>query len=186
MSTLSKYLDGARKRRDTTRVRVTCPKCGATFEVEVPVKVKILVRRQNPKGSGAHYSGRIVRLSPVHKIIAWLVWNRPKKYELRDGRFIEGLTKRDLERMLAEVGVKVSGNALSGRLSELGGRDLRILRFVRQKVKLCDPETQEWRFENTPVWTIDSRMTERGRQLFEAVVNSSLEELLTEYRRRVS
>jgi hypothetical protein len=120
-------------------VMVKCPKCGHTFIVEVP--------REREKGEGAHYAEKIRRLTPLHEeILEILALYGP-------------LTKSRLGGILAERGRRVSGNSLSGRLSELAGLGLVECKYT--KVKLYDAKTMKFRFVRKPVWYL----TERGKRV---------------------
>jgi len=118
------------------KIRVVCPYCHQAFYVDVPLA--------RSKGSGAHYAKEISKLSPLHlEILEILAENGP-------------LTKRKLGALLAKRGRRVSGNSLSGRLSELLGMGL--VRCYRTEVREIDPETKQFRFVKKPVWEI----TEEG------------------------
>lgn len=128
-------------------VMVRCPKCGHRFVVEVP--------RERPKGEGAHYADKIKKLSPLHvEILQILAEKGP-------------LTKARLGGILAERGRRVSGNSLSGRLSELAG--LGYVECEYTKVKLYDAKTMTFRFKRKPVWKI----TELGRRVLEEELKKS-------------
>lgn len=121
-----------------TRVAVHCPYCGRWLVVEVP--------RERPKGAGAHYAHRIRRLSPLHVEI------------LRVLRELGPMPKRRIQGALFDRGVRVSGNSLSGRLSELAG--MGYVECRTERVRLLDRESMRFRFRRTPVWYL----TERGRR----------------------
>lgn len=119
-------------------VTVVCPHCGHRFTVEV--------KREKSKGSGAHYADRIQKLRPLHvAILEVLAQHGP-------------LTKRRLGGLLAERGLRVSGNSLSGRLSELAG--LKLIECKYTEVRLYDPKTMSFKYRKTPVWSI----TQAGRE----------------------
>jgi hypothetical protein len=120
-------------------VMVKCPKCGHRFVVEVP--------REREKGEGAHYAEKIRKLSPLHEEILQIL------------ALYGPLTKAKIGGILAERGRRVSGNSLSGRLSELAGLGLVECRYT--KVKLYDAKTMRFRFAKRPVWFI----TERGKRV---------------------
>jgi hypothetical protein len=120
-------------------VMVKCPKCGHRFVVEVP--------REREKGEGAHYAEKIKKLSPLHEEILQIL------------ALYGPLTKAKIGGILAERGRRVSGNSLSGRLSELAGLGLVECRYT--KVKLYDAKTMRFRFVKRPVWFI----TERGKRV---------------------
>jgi len=118
---------------------VKCPKCGHKFIVKVP--------REREKGLGAHYADKIKKLTPLHlEILHILAENGPS-------------TKARLGGLLADRGRRVSGNSLSGRLSELAGLGYVECSFA--EVKLFDHKTMKFRFVKKPVWSI----TEKGRRV---------------------
>lgn len=119
-------------------IMVTCPKCGHRFTVKVP--------RERRKGEGAHYAYKIRRLSPLHIEILKILEEHG------------ALPKRKIQGYLFEKGIRVSGNSLSGRLSELAGMGL--IECEMEKVVLWDRDKMTYRFRKTPVWYI----TMRGRR----------------------
>jgi len=120
---------------------VRCPHCGHVFTVDII--------RENPKGRGAHYASQIEVLSPLHmEILCILAETGP------------GIKKR-IGAVLAERGHSVSGNSLSGRLSELRGLGLVAMRY--EEVKVYDKRSMQFRFKRTPVWSL----TPRGRWVVE-------------------
>jgi len=125
----------------TKTVVVRCPHCGHTFTVDI--------LRENPKGRGAHYASQIEVLSPLHMEILKILAQ------------VGPATKRRIGAILAERGHKVSGNSLSGRLSELRGLGLISMRY--EEVKVYDRKTMQFRFKRTPVWYL----TPRGRWVVE-------------------
>jgi len=121
---------------------VTCPKCGHKFVVKVP--------RERPKGWGAHYADRIKKLSPLHiEILKILREHGPQP-------------KRKVQGYLFDKGIRVSGNSLSGRLSELAG--MGMVECEVDKVLLWDREKMEYRWRKLPVW----RITSKGLRALEA------------------
>jgi repressor of nif and glnA expression len=120
-------------------VIVRCPKCGHRFVVEVP--------REREKGEGAHYAEKIRKLSPLHIEILQILAEKGS------------LTKARIGGILAERGRRVSGNSLSGRLSELAGLGYVECKYTR--VKLYDAKRMVFRFVKKPVWEI----TELGRRV---------------------
>jgi len=109
---------------------VRCPKCGHRFPV----------RLERPKGAGAHYAGGIKRLTPLHREILEILAEQGP------------MTKRRLGGLLAERGRRVTGNSLSGRLSELLG--LGYVAVEKAEVREVDPESRQFRFVKKPVWRI--------------------------------
>jgi len=115
---------------------VRCPKCGHKFLVEV--------KREMKKGRGAWYSFKIKKLTPLHEHILMVLYKHGP------------LPKRRIGGILADEGRRVSGNSLSGRLSELAG--LGLIECEWSEVKLFDANTMTFRFRKLPVW----RLTRRG------------------------
>ena len=102
---------------------VTCPKCGHKFVVKV--------KRERPKGWGAHYADKIKKLSPLHiEILKILREHGPQP-------------KRKIQGYLFEKGIRVSGNSLSGRLSELAG--MGMVECEVDRVLIYDRERMEYR-----------------------------------------
>lgn len=134
---------------ETTKV-IECPHCHAKFVVKLPIRVL----RESPKGAGAHYGHRIKRLGPLHKAIINTIKEHSRNYQTQDGSFVKGLTKREISYWLHRDGWKVSGNSISGRLSELRGAG--ILSVKRVRVRLFDRETMRYRFVSTPIWSIST------------------------------
>ena len=116
-------------------MKVRCPRCGHVFEVDMS------------KGKGAHYAAEIQRLSELHMLILEILKTHGP------------CTKRRLGALLAEQGRRVSGNSLSGRLSELLG--LGLVEVTRTQVKEYDPAEKRFRFVKKPVWSI----TPKGEQV---------------------
>jgi len=134
---------------ETTKI-VECPHCHHRF----PVKLPIRILRESPKGAGAHYGHRIRRLGPLHRAIINTIREHSRNYQTQDGSFVRGLTKREISYWLHREGWKVSGNSISGRLSELRGAG--ILNVRRVRVKLYDRERMRYRFVSTPIWSLAS------------------------------
>ena len=111
---------------------VKCPRCGHGFFVEV--------RRSARKGEGAHYAYRIKRLTQTHLAILRVLKERGP------------LPKRRLVGILNDMGIRISGNALSGRLSELNG--LGYVRMFYGRIKLLDKRTMQFRYRKVPFWEI--------------------------------
>jgi len=63
--------------------------------------------------------------------------------------------KRAIGGMLANMGYKVSGNVISGRLSELLGLGKVVM--LRKRIQLYDRDRQTYRFKRTPVWYLESQ-----------------------------
>jgi hypothetical protein len=120
-----------------TKLKVRCPRCGHEFYVDV--------HSPRQKGEGARYAPEIKRLTPLHVAILSVLAERGP------------MTKKRLGAILAEEGRRVSGNSLSGRLSELLGLGLVECKYT--EVKEVDPDSKQFRFVKKPVWSI----TESGR-----------------------
>lgn len=118
-------------------MKVRCPHCGHEFWVKGP--------RSRPKGAGAHYAREISKLSRLHLAILEVLAKHGSS------------TKKRIGAILAERGIRVSGNSLSGRLSELRGMGLVNVQYT--EVREVDPETKKFRFDKKPVWSI----SEQGR-----------------------
>ncbi|MGC9182233.1 hypothetical protein [Thermogladius sp.] len=117
-------------------IKVRCPRCGYEFYVNVS--------RGNPKGSGAYYGKRIERLTPTHKAILEVLREHGPS------------TKKRIGAILAEKGIRLSGNSLSGRLSELLGAG--YVSVEKTRVREVDPKSKQYRFVLKPVWDL----TEKG------------------------
>lgn len=122
-------------------IEVRCPFCGGRFPVDVP-----LARR---KGEGAHYAWRMKTLSRLHKEILRILYEHG------------ALPKRKIQGFLFREGIRVSGNSLSGRLSELAG--MGYIECEWSRVAIWDRDRMIFRFRRTPVWYI----TMRGRRYVE-------------------
>lgn len=119
-------------------IKVRCPRCGFTFIHEVS--------RERPKGAGAWYGREITRLTELHEEILRVLYEEGPS------------TKRRLGGLLADRGRRVSGNSLSGRLSELAGAG--YVRCEWTEVRVYDEEARQFRFVKKPVWFL----TEKGIQ----------------------
>ena len=109
------------------KVLTQCPHCGRFIVVEVKLR----------KGRGASY--RVRKLSRLHVEIL---------------RVLDGvempLTQRDILRALRRRGWRVSGNSVSGRLSELLA--LGYVEVDRVEVRVDDNGVPK--FQKKPVWSI--------------------------------
>ena len=128
---------------------VRCPKCGHKFLVEV--------KREMKKGRGAWYSFKIKKLTPLHEEILLVLYERRAIY----GGRRRGLTKRTIGAILADRGRRVSGNSLSGRLSELAGAG--YVMCERGEVRIFDIKSRQYRYVKKPLWYL----TERGKRYVE-------------------
>ena len=130
-------------------ISVKCPYCGKEFVVKVP--------RERPKGAGAHYGREIKKLTPLHEEILIVLYERGAFYS-KGGR---GLPKRTIGAILAERGRRVSGNSLSGRLSELAGAGYVICE--RGEIRVFDHKARQYRYVKKPLWYL----TEKGKKYVE-------------------
>lgn len=113
------------------KVFVRCPRCGHVFEVNV----------EQRKGRGAHYGEEIKRLGRIHVAVLQVLAERNS-----------WMTKKAIGAALAERGLRVSGNSLSGRLSELLGAG--YVEMIHGEVREFDPEEKRYRFVKKPLWRI--------------------------------
>ena len=116
-------------------MKVICPNCGAGIEVQAI----------NRKGQGAAYAGQIKTLGPMRITILEI---------LSDVGAISmqtSIPKKFIGAMIFNKGIKISGNALSGRLSELLGMGL--VKMVHRQIKLHHPEGEfKFRPKKIPCW----------------------------------
>ena len=122
------------------RIIVKCPHCGKEFILNLPAK-------SHDKGVGAHYAHEIKSLGRLHLEILRILAEAKHP-----------MTKKAISYILHKKGIKVSGNSVSGRLSELLGMGL--VRCYRTKVREYDERRKVFRFVKKPVWVI----TEEGRK----------------------
>jgi hypothetical protein len=125
---------------------VKCPKCGCVFEVA----------RINKKGEGAHYSKKIITLSPLHNKIIEILHSCNAVTEDK------AVPKRAIGQKLADMNIRVSGNVVSGRLSELLG--MNKVGMLYKKIELYNRKTMMFRFRRTPVWYlkgVDTKIEEK-------------------------
>ena len=115
-------------------IEVKCPNCGKTFSLNLDIP-------SQPKGVGAHYARKIKKLSPLHRQILEILKKYGELPKWRIGRIL-----------FEEYGRRVSGNSLSGRLSELLGMGL--VSCKRTEVRVYDKKQQKYRFVKKPVWSI--------------------------------
>jgi len=141
---------GRRKGLTEATKIVECPHCHYRFTIKLPVRIL----RESPKGAGAHYGHKIRKLSPLHKTIIQVIKDHSREYVTQNGSTVKGLTKREISYWIHKQGLKVSGNSISGRLSELRGAGILSVRRVR--VRLFDRETMRYRFVSTPIWSIST------------------------------
>jgi len=124
-------------------VLVRCPKCGHVFEV--PMR----------KGQGAYYTAADFHPTELHEMVMLAI----RDIVSRTGR---GAMKTEIERWLLARGRRVSGNSVSGRLSELLGAGYVEVEYTR--VQVYDEKSKKFRFKRTPRWYL----TERGAEYLRA------------------
>jgi len=124
-------------------VLVRCPHCGHTFEV--PMR----------KGQGAYYTAAEFHPSELHTLIMQAIRDIVRE----KGR---GAMKTEIERWLLARGRRVSGNSVSGRLSELLGAGYVTVEYT--KVQVYDEKSKKFRFKRSPRWYL----TERGAEYLRA------------------
>jgi hypothetical protein len=120
-------------------VWVRCPRCGHYFEVNMS------------KGKGAYYTRKDFTPSNLHVEIM-------KAIRTIVSQKMNGATRRDIETYLRGKGLRISGNALSGRLSELLGAGYLDIEYTQ--VKVYDERTKQFRFKKTPVWYLSEKGAE--------------------------
>jgi|SRR6267378_30886 len=105
--------------------------------------------RHNPRGTGAHYSGRIRKLGRGHELALEVL------REKHADTFQAGLTLSQVWLQAKDIcTVKnlrwPTKQGLSGRLSELQG--LGLVRSENNQIRLMDQQSQQYRFEKSPRW----------------------------------
>jgi len=123
-------------------VWVKCPKCGHTFEVDLR------------KGKGAHYVTRDFKPSSLHLLIMRSILEIVREKG-------QGASKEEIRARLEEKGRRITGNSLSGRLSEL----LRAgyVEVVFTEVRKQPSRTPPYKFRKTPLWYL----TDKGFRLLQ-------------------
>jgi hypothetical protein len=120
-------------------VLVRCPNCGHVFEVSMR------------KGQGAYYTAAEFHPSELHVLIMAAIRDIVRE----KGR---GALKAEVERWLLARGRRVSGNSVSGRLSELLGAGYVECEYVR--VQVYDEKSRKFRFKRTPRWYLTQKGVE--------------------------
>ena len=120
-------------------VLVKCPHCGHVFEV--PMR----------KGQGAYYTVAEFHPTELHTLIMQAI----RDIVSRTGR---GALKTEIERWLLARGRHVSGNSVSGRLSELLGAGYVECEYT--KVQVYDEKAKKFRFKRTPRWYLTQKGVE--------------------------
>lgn len=120
-------------------VLVRCPHCGHVFEVSMK------------KGQGAYYTAGEFRPSELHELIMLAIRDIVRER----GR---GALKSEIERWLLARGRRVSGNSVSGRLSELLGAGYVTVEYV--KVQVYDERAKKFRFKRAPRWYLSAKGVE--------------------------
>jgi arginine repressor len=130
-------------------VWVKCPKCGHYFEVDLT------------KGKGAYYTKKDFTPSHLHEEIL-------KAIRIIVSHKLNGATKQEIENYLKNKGINISGNSLSGRLSELLGAGYVEVKYTR--VQYIDAKTKKYRFKRTPIWYLSMK----GFEYIKDKVNQTL------------
>jgi DNA-binding transcriptional ArsR family regulator len=120
-------------------VIVRCPSCGHAFQVDLR------------KGKGAHYTRGGFTPTRLHEEIM-------RAIRTIVSQKMEGATKKEIEAYLRSKGISISGNSLSGRLSELLGAGL--VEVLYTQVRVYDEKTRQYRFRKTPVWYLSAKGVE--------------------------
>ena len=120
-------------------VLVRCPNCGHVFEVQMK------------KGQGAYYTAADFHPSELHDLIMVAIRDIVRE----KGR---GALKTEIERWLLARGRRVSGNSVSGRLSELLGAGYVECEYV--KVQVYDEKSKKFRFKRAPRWYLTQKGVE--------------------------
>jgi hypothetical protein len=120
-------------------VLVKCPHCGYVFEVSMK------------KGQGAYYTAAEFHPSELHELIMLAIRDIVRER----GR---GALKTEIERWLLARGRRVSGNSVSGRLSELLGAGYVECEYV--KVQVYDEKSKKFRFKRSPRWYLSQKGVE--------------------------
>jgi len=120
-------------------VWVKCPRCGHYFEVDLT------------KGKGAYYTKKDFTPSHLHEEIL-------KAIKIIVSHKLNGATKQEIENYLKNKGINISGNSLSGRLSELLGAGYVEVKYTQ--VQYLDEKTKKYRFKRTPIWYLSVKGVE--------------------------
>jgi hypothetical protein len=116
-------------------MKVICKNCGV--EIEVPTI--------NRKGQGAAYAGQIKTLGPMRTTILEIL------SDVGADSMHKSVPKKLIAAKVYDKGIKISGNALSGRLSELLGMGL--VRMVHRQIMLHHPKGEfKFRPKKIPCW----------------------------------
>jgi len=122
-------------------IQIRCPYCGRWITLSHEI-----IRQ--PKGYGAHYAHKIKKLSRTHIVILSILYFYGNKGKTP-------LPKRKISYLLHKKGIKISGNEVSARLSELHG--LGFVKFEKSRIKLLDEERQKYRYVKIPHWYLTDR-----------------------------
>jgi hypothetical protein len=112
------------------------------------------MNRIRQRGTGAHYSKEIKRLSNLDIEILQILKASGSKTKSQLLKTINRQREQDNRRYLTSGG-------LSGRLSELCG--LKLVSMSKGRVEIWDPERMAFRWKTKPVWSI----TDEGREQLE-------------------
>jgi len=116
-------------------MKIYCPNCGS------PVEVPTI----NRKGQGASYASQIKTLGRARTMILEIL--------AEEGAMNASLSvpKKRIAAKIYERKVKMCGNAISGRLSELLGMGL--VKMIHRQIKLHHPEGEfKFRPKKIPCW----------------------------------
>jgi arginine repressor len=103
------------------------------------------------KGKGAYYTRKDFVPSNLHVEIM-------KTIRTIVSRKMNGVTKQEIENYLKNKGINISGNSLSGRLSELLGAGYLEVKYTQ--VQYLDEKTKKYRFKKTPIWYLSVKGAE--------------------------
>jgi hypothetical protein len=103
------------------------------------------------KGQGAYYTVAEFKPGELHELIMVAIRDIVRER----GR---GAMKSEIERWLLARGRRVSGNSVSGRLSELLGAGYVTVEYT--KVQVYDEKAKKFRFKRSPRWYLTQRAVE--------------------------
>lgn len=118
-----------------SRTQMICARCGHIN----------YIKRQNDKGQGAGYAAYITSMAGLRGTIYNILRQAGAKSPET------AIPKKHVAAILYKKGIKASGNAISGRLSELLGMGKAF--FTRQDIIIHRPDTEyKPRFKHIPRW----------------------------------
>jgi hypothetical protein len=103
------------------------------------------------KGQGAYYTAAEFHPTELHVLVMLAI----RDIVSRTGR---GALKTEIERWLLARGRQVSGNSVSGRLSELLGAGYVECEYT--KVQVYDEKAKRFRFKRAPRWYLTQKGVE--------------------------